>query len=88
MAETEPAVKLPVMTNGKTLADQAWWNETPESRWGPAPERTYLAHHGDIWARCWAYIDEKNLEPYECRIVWDIAYAAIEAMARTPQADR
>ncbi len=82
----EQAVELPLMTNGKTLADQAWWNATPETRWGPGAGR--LSNYDDIWARCWAYIEEKNLDAPAAWIVWDIAYAAIEAMARTPQEAR
>lgn len=86
MSGEASAVELPVMTNGKTLADYDWWNATPESMWGPGAGD--LADYSDIWARCWAYIRERDLSPADCRIVWDIAYAAIEAMARTPQADR
>ena len=82
----DPAVPLPRMINGKTIADQDWWNATPESRWGPGAGD--LANYDDIWARCWAYIEEKGLEPPAAWIVWDIAYAAIEAMAVVPQSER
>lgn len=82
----EPAIELPRQTNGKTLADEAWWNETPETKWGQGAGN--LANHDDIWARCWAYIEEKGLEAPTAWIVWDIAYAAIEAMAHVSESER
>lgn len=83
---SEPAIDLPRMSNGKTLADSAWWNTTPEMKWGEGAGR--LSNYDDIWSRCWAYIEEKELEAPTCWIVWDIAYAAIEAMAAVPQSER
>lgn len=73
--------EVPRFTDGTTYADQAWWNETPETRWpGNRADPSEWTREDHVWARCWAYIDEKGVPASHCGIVWAIAYAAIDAM--------
>lgn len=71
----------PPMTNGKSWADYEWW----KGRHGGAAWDDQPANFDEAaaltWARCWAYIDEMGLTADECRIVWPIAYAALNACA-------
>ncbi len=75
MAETfEP----PMMTNGKTWADEPWWagkasHEPPES---PV---TFDEAQALTWARCWAYIEAHELPPKVCHHLWPIVYGALNA---------